>query len=253
MIKVVLLGSGNVAYHLALALKSADNVEIIQRYSRNAIDNDYFDPALPCTNSLTDLKEADVYIIAVKDEVIASFSGRLSRLKGLVVHTSGSIPLSALHKDLRKGVLYPVQSLTINQPIRFKEIPLVIESERDQDFALLHELASTLSDKVFMLNSKEREKLHISAVFANNFSNYMFTCAEALCVEHNISFDILKPMIFETVKKLQYLDPLLAQTGPARRNDQAIIKKHVETLAGDKKKIYKIVSEAITNTYQIKK
>ncbi len=253
MIKVVLLGSGNVAYHLALALKSAANVAIVQRYSRNGTHNDYFDPALPCTNNLNELKEADVYILAVKDEVIGRLSRNLRGIKGLVVHTSGSIPLMELHQDLRKGVLYPVQTLRIDQPVNFSEIPLVIEAERDQDLELLHELASALSKKVVKLNSKEREKLHISAVFANNFSNYMFICAEALCIEHNISFDILRPMILETGKKLQYLDPLQAQTGPARRNDQAIIEKHLDALEGDKKEIYKLLSDSITSTYQIKK
>ena len=81
----------------------------------------------------------------------------------------------------------------------------------------------------------------------------MFICAEALCIEHNISFDILRPMILETGKKLQYLDPLQAQTGPARRNDQAIIEKHLDALEGDKKEIYKLLSDSITSTYQIKK
>ena len=252
MIKVVLLGSGNVAYHLALALKSANHVELIQRYSRNGNNNSYFDTSLPCTNELKYLKKADIYIIAIKDDVISNFSKELRSLEGLVVHTSGSAPMNVLHHDLKRGVLYPVQTFTINQKIDFKKVPLVIEADSKKDLQLLYTLAGALSDQVYELNSSEREKLHVSAVFANNFSNYMFTCADALCKEFNLPFDILKPIILETAKKIQYLSPHDAQTGPARRNDQETIKKHVGLLNGEKKEVYQLLSDALTKLYQYK-
>ena len=249
MIKVVLLGSGNVAYHLALALKKAARISVVQRYSRTGRNDEVFDPNIPVTHNLKDLKEADIYIIAVKDSAIHSLSAQLNTIDGLVVHTSGSIPLTHLSEGLRRGVLYPAQSLTLKQSVDFDEIPLVIEAESNHDQTLLQNIASTLSKKVYSLNSLQREKLHISAIFANNFSNYMFTCAESICKEADIPFDILKPIILETGKKIQQLDPLEAQTGPARRNDQLIIEKHLKDLDGDKKSIYKTISNAITNTY----
>ncbi len=253
MIKVVLLGSGNVAYHLALALKSAEQVELIQRYSRKGNNDAFFDASLPCSNNLQDLKKADIYILAIKDESIGSLSEKLQHLKGLVVHTSGSIGIKALHSGLKRGVLYPVQTFTIKQNIDFKKVPLVIEADTKDDFQLLQTLATSLSEQVFELNSLEREQLHVSAVFANNFSNYMFTCAESLCKEFNLPFDILRPIILETGKKIQTMDPLEAQTGPARRNDRAVIEKHLELLQGEKKHIYTLLSDAISKAYQLKK
>ncbi|MGB5321139.1 Rossmann-like and DUF2520 domain-containing protein [Lutimonas sp.] len=252
MIKVVLLGSGNVAYHLALALKSAEQVELIQRYSRNGNNDAFFDATLPCSNDLQDLKKADIYLLAIKDDNIGSFSKELQHLKGLVVHTSGSVPMKTLHSGLRRGVVYPVQTFTINQAIEFKKVPLVIEAETKDDLQLLQTFAGSLSEQVFELNSNEREKLHVSAVFANNFSNYMFACADALCKEFNLPFDVLRPIILETGKKIQTMDPLEAQTGPARRNDQVIIEKHIGMLQGEKKEIYTLLSNAITKAFQPK-
>jgi len=252
MIKVVLLGSGNVAYHLALALASAENIELIQRYSRNGNNDAFFDPSLPCTDNLQDLKKADIYIIAVKDGAINSFSKKLQHVDGLIVHTSGSMALNEIHSSLRKAVLYPVQTFTINQKVDFKKVPLVIEAESNEDYMLLQTLASGLSEQVYQLSSSEREKLHVAAVFANNFSNYMFTCAEAICSEFQLPFDLLRPIILETGRKIQTISPIQSQTGPARRNDQAIIEKHIIMLQEEKKEIYKLLSKAITKSYQHK-
>lgn len=252
MIKVVLLGSGNVAYHLALALKSAEHVELIQRYSRNGNNDAFFDASLPLTNNLLELKTADIYILAIKDDSIGSISEKLQHLNGLVVHTSGSIGLKTLYAGLKRGVLYPVQTFSINQIMDFKKIPLVIEAERKEDLELLQTLATSLSEKVFELNSSEREKLHVSAVFANNFSNYMFACADSLCKEFDLPFDILRPIIMETAKKIQTMDPQEAQTGPARRNEKVVIQKHIEMLRGEKKEIYTLLSNAISKAYQLK-
>jgi len=252
MIKVVLLGSGNVAYHLALALKSAPNIELVQRYSRNDSSNAYFDADIPFTDDLRNLERADIYVIAIKDDAIEDVSGKLSDVGGLVVHTSGSIPVDLLHPGLRRGVLYPVQTLSLLQKIDFREVPLAIEVENPADESLLLELSSSLSNHVYKLSSAEREKLHVSAVFANNFSNFMFICAASFCAENNIPFDILKPMILETGKKVQYLNPIEAQTGPARRNDQLVINRHLHELEGERHEIYKLLSAAITTFYQPK-
>lgn len=251
MIKVVLLGSGNVAYHLALGLKKATGFSVIQRYARNSTNDYSFNSSIPVARNLKDLAKADIYIIAVKDDAIASLSDKMSGIDGLVVHTSGSIGLSELNDNLRRGVLYPAQSLTINLKIDLKKVPLVIEAGSNDDLTLLNQLASSLSKNVYQLNSIQREKLHIAAVFANNFSNYMFICAENLCNEANIPFEILKPLILETGQKVQDLNPSQAQTGPARRNDQVVIQKHLNELSGEKKEIYKIVSDAIIKTYEI--
>lgn len=250
MIKVVLIGAGNVAYQLAIALQSASKVDLIQRYSRTASNTDFFDASIDHTKDLKHLKPADIYILAVKDEAIAEVAALLPEVKGIVVHTSGAMGLEVLEKHDQRGVVYPVQSLSMHQKINLKEVPFAIEANSKGNLDIIRTLFSQLSDQLFELDSSKREKLHITAVFANNFSNFMFSCAEDLCRQFNIPFDILRPLILETGKKVQYMDPLEAQTGPAKRLDLEVIQKHEKELKGMQKEIYKQLTEAIIKTYQ---
>lgn len=250
MIKVVLLGSGNVASHLALALNAAENVELLQRYSRDNKNDSFFDPGIPFTNSLNELLEADVYIISINDDAIATFSKKLNQLKGLVVHTSGSVLMAAIDNKLRKGVFYPVQSLSKEAVVDFRKVSLALETENSDDYKLLYELATSISDHVIQVNSNQREKLHLAAIFANNFSNYMFLTAKDICDQNDLPFDTLKPIILETAQKIMNTDPVMAQTGPARRNDNKVIEKHLSSLKGEEKEIYRVLSAAIKNRYQ---
>lgn len=251
MIKVVLIGSGNLASHLSHALIDAPNVELIQRLSKNNTNSRYFDSAVPVINEFSALSKADIYILAVNDDAIADVSKNLNHVQGLVLHTSGSVAMNTLDPNLRRGVLYPAQSFSLDKQIDFKKVPLAIETENIEDHKLLTSLASELSDRIYELDSEGREKLHVAAVFANNFSNYMFYCAEELCHQAGISFDILKPMIMETAIKVQDLSPSESQTGPARRNDKLTINRHVEQLKGDKKVIYKNVTDAIIKSFKM--
>ena len=249
MIKVVLLGAGNVAYHLAGALSSAKHIDLVQRYSRDHKNDTLFDPNIPLTTRLEDLEMADVYIIAINDDAIEAFCQNLSQLKGLVVHTSGSIPMMAIPKNLRKGVLYPVQSFSKEKSVNLRLVPFALETEFKEDYKLLNELAASISDHIFQVNSDQREKLHISAVFANNFSNYMYVTAKDICDQNQLPFEILKPIIIETAMKIVTTDPLIAQTGPARRKDKKVIEKHLLSLKNEKKEIYAVLSEAINKRF----
>lgn len=253
MIKVVLIGSGNLASHLSRAMILSPNVDLVQRLSRNNTNSSYFDPSIPVISELPDLTDADIYVLAVNDDSIKKLSKGLTHIQGLVVHTSGSVAMEALHPDLRRGVLYPAQSFSLDKKIDFKKVPLALETAKKDDYNLLSALATELSDRIYELDSEGREKLHVAAVFANNFSNYMFYCAEELCKEAGISFDILKPMILETGTKVQDLSPGESQTGPARRNDQQTINKHIEQLTGDKKVIYKNITDAIVKSFKMAK
>ncbi len=248
MIKVVLLGAGNVAVHLAKAFEQAKNIDFVQRYSRNDDNDIYFNLETPKINNVNNLAVADVYIIAISDDSISKFSYSLSLTEGLLVHTSGSVSLKELSDKFRRGVFYPLQSFSKNIELDFNNVPVAIETEFDKDSIVLNELASSISNYVYHLNSIQREKLHIAAVFANNFSNHMFSLAKNICDENNFSFDILKPLILETANKLNYLDPKEAQTGPATRNDKKIIQKHLSHLSNKKKEIYKLISESIVES-----
>ena len=249
MIKVVLLGAGNVAFYLANVLTMSKKIDFVQRYSRNNKNDKYFDEKINKTSNINNLAKADVYIIAINDDAIASFSKQLTFTNGLVVHTSGSMPMNALKCKANKGILYPLQTFSINHKVDYNQIPICIEAENKKDKELLNSLAKCLSKNVFEINSSQREKLHIAAVFANNFSNYMFKLANDICVENNISFDILKPLIKETANKVQKTSPIEVQTGPAKRNDSKVIEKHLSQLSENQKEIYTLVSKSIINTY----
>ncbi|MCK5677456.1 MAG: DUF2520 domain-containing protein [Flavobacteriaceae bacterium] len=249
MIKVVLLGAGNVAFYLANVLTMSKKIDFIQRYSRNNINDKYFDKKIPKTNNINNLFKADIYIIAINDDAITNFSKQLIFTEGLVVHTSGSIPMNALKCKAKKGVLYPLQTFSINHKVKYNQIPICIETENKKDKELLNSLAKCLSKNVYEIISSQREKLHIAAVFANNFSNYMFKLANDICDENNISFDILKPLIEETANKIKKINPIEAQTGPAKRNDNKVIENHLSQLNENQKEIYTLVSKSIINTY----
>jgi predicted short-subunit dehydrogenase-like oxidoreductase (DUF2520 family) len=250
MINVVLLGSGNVAVHLAKAFVHAKDINFIQRYSRSKHNEEFFDKTVPATHKISEIKSADIYIIAVSDDAISDFSKHLKLYKGLVVHTSGSVPLSTLQCKANKGVFYPLQSFSIEQKVNIENVPFALETEDPKDFDLLLKFAKSISKNVYKINSSQREKLHIAAVFANNFTNQMFKLANDICKENNFSFDLLKPLINETAAKIQSLDPAKAQTGPAKRNDQKIIEKHLSQLSGEQKEIYKLISKSIIDTFK---
>ncbi len=249
MIKVVLLGAGNVAIHLAAAFQKAEGVRVVQRYNRSKHNYSAFDQSIPFTNKLNHLAKADIYIIAISDDAISGFSANLNFTNGIVVHTSGSVTLNTLKCKANKGVFYPLQTFSKSKEISFNDIPICIEAESKIDLNLLNDLAHKISSKVYQVNSAQREKLHIAAVFANNFSNHMFKIAHDICESHNMSFDILKPLILETAQKIQTVSPEKAQTGPAKRNDEQTIQKHLSQLEGIQKEIYNLVTQSIKEDY----
>ncbi|VAV84557.1 FIG137884: hypothetical protein [hydrothermal vent metagenome] len=247
MIKVVLLGAGNVAFHLAKVFDLTPNIDFVQQFRRNNKNDGDFQATTLKTDKIDKLASADIYVIAINDDAITDFSKQLNLTKGLVVHTSGSMPLSALACKANKGVFYPLQTFSKEQSIDFKSIPITIEAENKEDTKLLFQFAKSISKHVYEINSSQREKLHIAAVFANNFTNHMYSIAKEICDSSHINFDILKPLIKETSEKVQKVDPKLAQTGPAKRNDQKIIKKHLSQISGQEKEIYALISKSIIN------
>lgn len=242
MINVSVFGYGNVGFHLVNAFENSKAVNLIQIYTRHTIKNKSF-KAIQIHN-LNDLAKADIYIIAIPDDTIKSFSSKLN-LDGLVVHTSGSADINTLTGNFNKGVFYPLQSFSKTKTVNFKKIPIVIEAQNPSDLSLLHNLANCLSPLVHEIDSKQRQHLHIAAVFVNNFTNYMYHIGESLCIENNIDFNILKPLIRETAKKIKSLSPTDAQTGPAKRNDQKTIANHLKLLPSEYKEIYTLLTKSI--------
>lgn len=250
MIRVVIIGAGNVAIHLSRALISSAGIRLEQIYSRSNKNDSYLPVTVPRTSELEALVEADVYVVAVSDDSISKLASGLRHLPGLVVHTSGTVPMDALSGISRRGVLYPVQTFSKDRELDWKSVPLALEAERPDDMALLHSLASRLSDAVFEIDSTGRKKLHLAAVFANNFSNHMFRLSKEICEENGLPFDLLKPLILETANKAMSIDPEAAQTGPARRRDRKVMTQQEEQLDAEKKVIYAMLSDSIAERYE---
>jgi len=245
MIDVVILGNGNVATQLAKVFYKTKEVNLVQVYSRSTPSKFTLKNNIPTTNKITNLKIAQIYIIAISDDAISEFSKQLDFKDKLVVHTSGSVALNDLQCKANKGIFYPLQSISKNKKISFKNIPLCIEATNKKDYKLLEELAKTISKKVYQINSEQRKSLHVAAVFVNNFTNHLYKIGNDICDEHKVGFEILKPLILETAKKIKHLSPNNSQTGPAKRNDQKTIKKHLEMLNKEQQEIYILLTNSI--------
>ncbi len=246
MIKIVIIGSGNVAQHLVAAFENNAAVEIIQIYSRKENSKIAGIDTYRMVYDLAFLKEADLYIIAVSDDAIIDVAAQLPFINRLVVHTSGTAPLTAIDIKNRKGVFYPLQTFTKNKAVDFNTIPICLEAENSTDYRVLEAVAKSISNAVYPINSDQRKALHVAAVFVNNFTNHLYQIGEEVCREHQVSFEVLKPLINETVAKLNDLAPVDAQTGPAKRNDQSTIEAHLDYLTNNNQKnIYKILTQSI--------
>lgn len=246
MISISIIGSGNVAQHLIKAIVKSNQLELVQVFARNPETVSHLLSSVQITTEITTLKEANLYIISVSDDAIQSVSNSLFFVDKLVAHTSGSVAMDDLSDSNRKAVFYPLQTLSKKKEIDFSTVPLCIEAQNEADLHLLEEVANQLSNHVYHVNSEQRKSLHVAAVFVSNFTNHLYKIGSDICAEHQVSFEILKPLITETAKKVQTLDPADAQTGPAKRNDSTTINKHLAILTDENQKdIYKILTKSI--------
>lgn len=246
MIKATVIGSGNVAQHLIHAFLKSDTIELQQVFSRQEESVSHLVDDSKIATNWQQLLESDIYIIAVSDSAIAEVSSNLPFKNRFVVHTSGGVPLEELDSKNRRGVFYPLQTFTKDKEVDFSKIPICLESEVDDDYTTLEDLAEAIGAKHYLISSNQRKSLHVAAVFVNNFTNHLYQIGKEICAEHQLPFEILKPLITETAEKVQHLSPLEAQTGPAKRNDQNTIQAHLALLTNNmQKEIYKILTQSI--------
>jgi len=249
MIKIVLLGAGNLAYHLTNCLLNNTAVQLVQVYNRSIKKIDYLKDKTDITDHISELKEADIYIIAVSDASISELSKNINAKNKLVVHTAGCVDLNEIHSNTNKGVFYPLQSFSKDKNVDFSKIPICIEASTKKDLELLENLAKSISASIYKINSEQRKSLHASAVFVNNFVNHLYYLGNGICKENNIPFDILSPLIQETAHKIESLTPFEAQTGPAKRFDTNTIEKHLQMLSKNQQEIYTLLTKSIQDTY----
>ncbi|WP_324721111.1 Rossmann-like and DUF2520 domain-containing protein [Salinimicrobium sp. HB62] len=247
MIEIVLLGSGNVATHLFKAFSAAEGLRVKQVYNHSENSLDFFRSKTEVTTDINELAPADVYLLALKDDVIPEISKKLTQQKALVVHTSGSVSIDALDNCLRRGVFYPLQTFSKDREVNYCSIPFCLEANNSEDLGLLKKLAEKISGKSYEISSEQRKKLHLSAVFVCNFVNHLYAVGEQICQKSEIPFDILKPLILETASKVQHASPAGVQTGPAIRNDRSTINAHLQLLEAsqENREIYNILTSAI--------
>lgn len=247
--KVVIIGSGNVAFYLADKLTQVGH-ELLQVVGRNKKTASAlakkFKTGFTANISLLN-QEADMYIIAVNDDSIAAVAEQMPATEKIVVHTSGSTSLKVLKKFRNTGVLYPLQSLHKQYTEKKTQFVFCIEGANAKTENMLTRFAKSLGSKAVNLNSQDRLKLHLAAVVVNNFVNYLYTLSYDFLGKNKIDFSLLAPLINHTTEKALTGNPANVQTGPALRDDLITIKKHVALLKGSKelKKIYVQFSKAI--------
>jgi predicted short-subunit dehydrogenase-like oxidoreductase (DUF2520 family) len=248
-VKTVLIGSGNVAWNLAQALNQAKEIEVLLVLGRDGEKLEGFEQWAPTSTDWNDLPEADLYFLAVSDRAISSLSEKAGG-NGLWVHCSGSTALDQISAGVRRGVFYPLQTFTKGRQVDFKKIPIGLEAENESDYQLLEGLARQLSPHFFRMNSRQRLKIHLAAVWANNFGNHMVAVAEDIAANADVPREVLYPLIEETIAKAKTLGAHNAQTGPARRDDRETLRKHLDLLdnPGDKE-LYQRLSQSIKNNY----
>lgn len=247
-----IIGSGNVATHLAKALHN-EGVNIDMVYSRSLENAEKLSSQVNAKGyHIGDkiISNSDIVIISISDDTINEVVNKLNiNQESIVIHTSGSVDISVFKSKLngRFGVLYPIQTFSVNRDIDFKQIPICVEACDTPTQQILIELAERLSpNNVYHLNSNQRSRLHLAAVFACNFTNAMYSVGNNILKD--LDFNLLKPLILETAMKAIANDnPQMVQTGPAKRNDQEVIRKHIDMLSTvpTYQELYKIVSKII--------
>ncbi|MCX7987221.1 MAG: F420-dependent NADP oxidoreductase [Bacteroidales bacterium] len=252
--KIVILGSGNVATHLARAFVSA-NINILQIYSPTLEHARELSETIGCdyTHTLNNLvSNADMYLFALTDSAVESVLKQSNWHERLCVHTAGSLPVDIFSRYTHTfGVLYPFQTFTKGVDISLNHVPFFIEASDETIKNKLTILAQKLSDKIYYADSQQRLSLHMAGVFACNFVNHMIAIAESILQESNLPADVLFPLINETLRKFLQIGAKNAQTGPALRNNREVIDKHLELLKEkpEWQKIYTFVSESIYKMY----
>jgi predicted short-subunit dehydrogenase-like oxidoreductase (DUF2520 family) len=245
--QVVIVGTGNVASVMTKALLTAGHT-VLQVAGRNETELRLLcEPlGLSYTSEWTNIdKTAQIYIIAVADQAVASVAAQLKLPGALVVHTAGSVPESVLTiASEHTGVFYPLQSVR-KEIDRIPAFSLLIHAAFPNDEKLLQELAASIAEKVMIADDEQRGYYHLAAVIANNFSNHLYCVADKFCHEHGIEFKALLPMLKEQVLRLETMPPSQLQTGPAIRNDEATIQKHLNLLQNSDKEMYEWFTAAI--------
>lgn len=255
--KIVVIGSGNVATHFARAFHASGN-DIVQVYSRNIAHAQVLASQLDAQaiNRFADLAyDAHLYLLAIPDDALYEVVSQISPKQGIVVHTSGSVPMDVLKPLSSKiGVVYSPQTFIKSLEMNYSELPFCVEASDGEVLEQLKNLVLPVSEKIYDINSDQRRKLHLAAVFVNNFVNALNATGQDLTRENGVPFDILFPIMASTAERAKQGDLWQLQTGPAVRGDEQTIGKHRKLLASDPEKLrlYDLLTDLIKTHTQCK-
>ena len=246
---ISIIGSGNLSWHVTRRL-------FFCGYSINSVFSNGLDNAkllaqqvrAKAVDKIGMILPSDLYLFAVKDDAYQEIIDVFPKTTAICVHTSGSLDRDILRKlSDNYGVLYPFQTFSKWKDIDFENVPICVEGSNPHTAKLLFDMAKHLSGNAHFVDTQQRAYLHLAGVFACNFTNAMYGIAEQIAKQQQIDFEIIKPLIMETASKIKTLSPAKAQTGPAKRNDQTIVQKHIELLTNPLwKEAYKLMSDIIT-------
>ncbi len=249
--KIGIVGTGNVAYHLAKRLSQTD-IEITGIYAHSEASAKDFamELNLPVKIGLSDIEKADIFILAVRDSAITEVA---SHLRGkTLIHTAGAVDMQVLSfYSQNYGVFYPFQTFRKIYEVNWEEVPVFLESCCQEVYDMLLNLADKMGSKTFSLSSEKRKYLHLSGVLTNNFVNHLLFLSKKILEDHGLDFQWVFPLLRKTVENAEKFDPYDIQTGPARRNDTISINQHLQLLSQypDIKEVYNILSQSIRNLY----
>lgn len=251
MSRITLIGSGNVAWHLGrVFVKAGHTIDVV--YSRNFSNAEELAKLFPdckATNALDfSRSKSELFIVALRDQAIEEvLSSAILPSAAVIAHTSGSVSMEVLRKFPKYGVFYPVQTFTKGKETDLSEIPFGIEASDENTYRILTMLAQSVSKNVLPISSLQRKVLHLAAVFACNFTNHLFSVSHDILNGEKLNFDLLKPLVEETIQKAFEIGPQKAQTGPAIRGDEKIMEQHLDYLQQepDLQQLYRLISEGI--------
>lgn len=251
---ISVVGSGNVAEAIALAVAECKELQLKQIVARNPVRGRALAEMTGAewTADVEQVAEADLYIISVSDRAVGEVASRLPmRDDTIVAHTAGSVEMDVLGERAR-GVFYPFQTFTVGRRVDFQQVPLFVEGCDEPTTVELERVAHLLSHRVYRATSQRRREIHLTGVLACNFVNALYAmAADRLAEREGLPFDILRPLIEQTARKAIEADhPREVQTGPAVRGDKAVTARHCEMLSADSREeeIYKLLTEYIWET-----
>ena len=243
---IFIIGAGNVAFHLIAALKK--EVQIVGIHSKGIKNAKELSTLynIKLYKDLSSIPNCDLVLICTNDDAIYSLIEQIPTHLN-IAYTSGSIELPNSKKNI--GVFYPLQTFSKNKTLDLSNVPFLIEANNEALLHKLNNLGQNISLKVVKADSSERKKIHLAAVFMNNFTNHMTYISSELMKKNNLEWELLLPLLRETISKIETSSPFESQTCPARRDDSSVIESHLNLLEENEKDIYQTITNNIIKTY----